>query len=29
LNVLALVPAIATERTRPWTMAALMVGAGF
>ena len=29
LNVLALVPAIGTERTRPWTLATLMVGAGF
>jgi hypothetical protein len=29
LNLMALVPAIGTERTRPWTMAALMVGAGF
>jgi hypothetical protein len=29
LNVLALMPAIATERARPWTMAALLVGAGF
>jgi hypothetical protein len=29
LSVLALVPAIGSERTRPWTMAALTVGAGF
>jgi hypothetical protein len=29
LNLIALVPAIGSERTRPWTMAALMVGAGF
>ncbi len=29
LNLLALVPAIATERTRPWAIATLMVGAGF
>jgi hypothetical protein len=29
LNALVFVPAIATERTRPWTMLALMVGAGF
>jgi len=29
LNVMALVPAIGTERSRPWTMAAVMVGAGF
>ena len=29
LNLLALVPAIGSERTRPWTMAALTIGAGF
>jgi hypothetical protein len=29
LSVLALVPAIGSDRTRPWTMAALTVGAGF
>ena len=29
LSVLGLVPAIGSERTRPWTMAALTVGAGF
>lgn len=29
LSALALVPAIGSERTRPWTMAALTVGAGF
>jgi hypothetical protein len=29
LNLIAFVPAIGTERTRPWTLAALMVGAGF
>jgi hypothetical protein len=29
LDLLAFVPAIGTERTRPWTMAALTVGAGF
>ena len=29
LNLLLLVPAIGTERTRPWTSAALTVGAGF
>jgi hypothetical protein len=29
LNALALVPAIGIERTRPWTMATLTVGAGF
>jgi hypothetical protein len=29
LTALLLVPAIASERTRPWTMAALTVGAGF
>jgi hypothetical protein len=29
LNVLLLVPAIGTERTRPWTSAALTIGAGF
>jgi hypothetical protein len=29
LSVLALVPAIGSGRTRPWTMAALTVGAGF
>jgi hypothetical protein len=29
VSVLALVPAIGSERTRPWTMAALTVGAGF
>jgi hypothetical protein len=29
LNLLLLVPAIGTERTKPWTSAALTVGAGF
>jgi hypothetical protein len=29
LNLLLLVPAIGTERTRPWTSAALTIGAGF
>lgn len=29
LSVLGLVPAIGTERTRPWLMGALTVGAGF
>jgi hypothetical protein len=29
LNLLAMVPAIGTERTRPWFTAALTVGAGF
>jgi len=29
LSVLALVPALGGERTRPWTMAALTLGAGF
>jgi hypothetical protein len=29
LGVLLLVPAIGSERTRPWTIAALTVGAGF
>jgi hypothetical protein len=29
LSVLALVPAIGSARTRPWTMAAVTVGAGF
>ena len=29
LNLIALVPAIGTERTRPWATAALTVGAGF
>jgi hypothetical protein len=29
LNLLLWVPAIGTERTRPWTSAALTVGAGF
>jgi hypothetical protein len=29
LNLLALVPAIGTERSRPWTLATLAVGAGF
>lgn len=29
LNLLLLVPAIGTERTKPWTSAALSVGAGF
>jgi hypothetical protein len=29
LNLVALVPAIGTERTRPWATAALTVGAGF
>jgi hypothetical protein len=29
LNLLLLVPAIGTERTEPWTSAALTVGAGF
>lgn len=29
LSALALVPAIGSERTRPWTVAALTVGAGF
>lgn len=29
LNLLGLVPAIATERTRPWAIASLLVGAGF
>ncbi len=29
LNLVGLVPAIATERTRPWAIASLMVGAGF
>jgi hypothetical protein len=29
LNLLLLVPAIGTERTRPWASAALTVGAGF
>jgi hypothetical protein len=29
LSVLGLVPAIGSGRTRPWTMAALTVGAGF
>jgi len=29
LNVLALVPAIGTERARPWVMGSLTVGAGF
>jgi hypothetical protein len=29
LNLVGLVPAIATERTRPWAIAGLMVGAGF
>ena len=29
LNLVGLVPAIATERTRPWGIASLMVGAGF
>ena len=29
LNALVFVPAIATERTRPWTMLTLLVGAGF
>ena len=29
LSALALVPAIGSGRTRPWTMAALTVGAGF
>ena len=29
LTLMAFVPAIGTERSRPWTVAALMVGAGF
>jgi hypothetical protein len=29
LNVLALVPAIQIERSRPWLMTSLMIGAGF
>lgn len=29
LNLIALVPAIGTERTRPWATAALTIGAGF
>ena len=29
LNLIALVPAIGTERTRPWAIAALTIGAGF
>jgi hypothetical protein len=29
LNALVFVPAIATDRTRPWTMLTLLVGAGF
>jgi len=29
LDLMAFVPAIGTDRSRPWTMAALMVGAGF
>lgn len=29
LNLVGLVPAIATERSRPWAIASLMVGAGF
>lgn len=29
LNLLALVPAIGTERARPWALASLTVGAGF
>ena len=29
LNLLALVPAIGTERARPWTMATVLIGAGF
>jgi hypothetical protein len=29
LNLIAWVPAIGTERTRPWTIAALTVGASF
>ena len=29
LNLVGLVPAIATERTRPWAIASLLVGAGF
>lgn len=29
LDLMAFVPAIGTERSRPWTIAALMVGAGF
>lgn len=29
LSAFALVPAIASDRTRPWTMASLTVGAGF
>jgi hypothetical protein len=29
LNLLLLLPAIGTERTKPWTSAALTVGAGF
>ncbi len=29
LNLIAMVPAISTERTRPWASAALTIGAGF
>ena len=29
IDLMAFVPAIGTDRSRPWTMAALMVGAGF